>query len=238
MKLADRVVLVAGGGQGIGEGIVKCMAEEGANVSIADINGSSANKVADEIKAMGRKSLALTADLTIDNEVNRVVKDTVDYFGKIDVLVNCIGGSTRETMDMRAAAGNESLPEYMSFTSEVWDKYYRLNLKSHVMLSHAVSPYFIKQKSGKILNISSDAARMAMPGQMPYAAMKAGDVSITWSLARALAPYNINVNSVSARDMFIRRSGLEAPRVGWSRYARQSIKALYWRVSRPMMSAS
>jgi NAD(P)-dependent dehydrogenase (short-subunit alcohol dehydrogenase family) len=196
MKLADRVVLVAGGVQGIGEGLVKCMAEEIANVAIADINGKNASKVASEIKAMGRKTLVLTADLTIEKETTRVVKKTVDYFGRIDILVNCLGGSTRETMEMRAAAGMASLPEFMGFTPEVWDVYYRLNLKSHVMLSHAVTPYFIKQKSGKIINIASDAARMAMPGQMPYAAMKAGDVSITWSLARALAPYNINVNCI------------------------------------------
>jgi len=200
MNLADRAVLVAGGGQGIGEGIAKCMAEEGANVSVADINGDNASKVADAVKAMGRKALALTADLTDDNEVTRVVKETVDFFGKIDILVNCVGGVSRETMELRTAnwtaAGNEPLPEFMSFGSEVWDNYYRLNLKSHVMLSHAVTPHFMKQKSGKILNISSDAARSAEPGHMPYGAMKAGDVSITWSLARALAPYNVTVNCI------------------------------------------
>jgi len=64
MKLADRAALVAGGGQGIGEGIVKCLAEEGANIAVADINGDNAGKVADAVKAMGRKALALTADLT------------------------------------------------------------------------------------------------------------------------------------------------------------------------------
>jgi NAD(P)-dependent dehydrogenase (short-subunit alcohol dehydrogenase family) len=84
----------------------------------------------------------------------------------------------------------------MLFAPDTWDRYYELNLKSHVMLSHAVTPYFIKQRSGKIVNISSDAGRTPDPGQMPYAAMKAGDISITWSLARALALYNITVNCV------------------------------------------
>ena len=200
MKLADKAALVAGGGQGIGEGIVKCLAEEGANIAVADINGDNAGKVADAVKAMGRKALAIKADLTNDDEVTRVVGETVDFFGKIDILVNCVGGVSRETLDMmiadRAAQGDESLPEFMLFNSEVWDRYYRLNLKSHVMLSHAVTPYFIKQKSGKIVNISSDAGRLPDTGQMPYGAMKAGDISITWSLARALAPYNVTVNCI------------------------------------------
>ena len=200
MKLGDKAAIVAGGGQGIGEGIVKCLAEEGANVAVVDINGDNANKVADEVKAMGRKALAITADLTNDDEVTRVVKETVDFLGKIDILVNCVGGVSRETMELMAAnrtgAGDEPLPEFMSFSSEVWDRYYQLNLKSHVMLSHAVTPHFMKQKSGKILNISSDAARSPEPGHMPYGAMKAGDISITWSLARALAPYNVTVNCI------------------------------------------
>jgi NAD(P)-dependent dehydrogenase (short-subunit alcohol dehydrogenase family) len=200
MKLEDKAAIIAGGGQGIGEGIVKCLAEEGANVTVADINGDNANKVADEVKAMGRKSLAISADLTNDDEVTRVVKETVDFFGKLDILVNCVGGVSSETMELmmanRIAAGDEPLPEFMSFSSEVWDRYYQLNLKSHVMLSHAVTPHFIKQKRGKIVNISSDSGRLPEPGHMPYGAMKAGDISITWSMARALAPYNVTVNCI------------------------------------------
>ena len=200
MKLQDRAALVAGGGQGIGEGIVRCMAEEGANIAIADINGENAAKLADELKAMGRKALALTADLTDDQEANRVIKETVDFFGKIDILVNVVGGSSRATGEIvaraRAEADDENRPDYMNYTPEAWDNQYKLNLKSHVMLSQAVTPYFIKQKSGKIVNISSDAARLAAPDIMPYGAMKAADVSLTWSLARALAPHNINVNCI------------------------------------------
>jgi len=202
MKLKGKVAIVAGGGQGIGEGIVKCLAEEGADISIIDINGENAEKVAGEVEKMGRKSLAITSDLTINNEITRVVKETADFFGKIDILVNCVGGVSRETLGMMVnnrvtlAANDEPLPEFLSCDSEVWDRYYRLNLKSHVLLSNTVAPYFIKQKSGKIVNISSDAGRIPDTTQMPYGAMKAGDISITWSLARALAPYNINVNCI------------------------------------------
>ncbi len=130
MKLEGKVAIVAGGGQGIGEGIVKCLAEEGANIAVVDINGDNASKVVDGVKAMGRKALAITADLTNDNEVTRVVKETIDFFGKIDILVNCVGGVSRETLALmlanRAAAGDERLPEFMSCNSEVWDRYYRV----------------------------------------------------------------------------------------------------------------
>ncbi len=88
------------------------------------------------------------------------------------------------------------LPDYLRFSPNVWDKYYELNLKSHVMLSYAVTPYFVKQRSGKIVNISSVSGRLPDPTQIPYGAMKAGDISLTWTLAKALAQFNVNVNCV------------------------------------------
>mgnify|MGYP001116521909 CR=1 FL=1 len=204
MKLQGQVAIVAGGGQGLGEGIVRCLAEEGANVSVIDINGEQARKVAEQVNKMGRKALPVTADLTKEEQVNKAVKDTVEFFGKVDILVNSVGGASVETgqkiaeyvASLGAVKDVAKLPQYMLFEPEIWDRYYELNLKSHVMLSHAVTPYFIKQRSGKIVNISSDAGRVPDPGEMPYSAMKAADISITWSLARALAPYNVTVNCV------------------------------------------
>jgi len=201
MKLQGQVAIVAGGGQGIGEGIVKCLAEEGANIAVVDINGDSANKVVDGVKAMGRKALPITADLTDEKQVNSAVKDTVDFFGKVDILVNNVGGVSEDTgqamAEYAASQGDIGvIAPFMRFSPEIWDRYYELNLKSHVMLSHAVTPYFIKQRSGKIVNISSVAGRLAGPDQMPYNAMKAGDISVTWSLARSLAPFNVTVNCV------------------------------------------
>ena len=201
MKLQGQVAIVAGGGQGIGAGIVRCLAEEGADIAVVDINGDIAGKAAEQVGKTGRKALPVTADLTKEDQVNKAVKDTVDFFGKVDILVNSVGGVSAETMlkMMEYSASQKDvaeLPMYMRFAPDIWDRYYELNLKSHVMLSYAVTPYFIKHRSGKIVNISSDAARQADTGQMPYGAMKAADVSITWSLARALAPYNITVNCV------------------------------------------
>ena len=206
MKLQGQVAIVAGGGQGIGEGIVRCLAEEGADIAVVDINGDIARKVSEDIKSMGRKALPVTADLTQEKQVNKAVKDTVDFFGKIDILVNNVGGVSMEMAQMQqeqmALFGDEPIPIYMQFSPEVWDKYYQLNLKSHVMLCHAITPYFINQRSGRIVNISSIAARMGDPNQMPYNAFKAGDISITWSLARALAPYNVTVNCVCPGHVF------------------------------------
>jgi NAD(P)-dependent dehydrogenase (short-subunit alcohol dehydrogenase family) len=200
MKLKGKVALVAGGGQGIGEGISLCFAEEGADVAIADINAENAKKVAEKIEAMGCKALALSADLTEDKEAKKTVQETLDFFGRIDILVNNVGGVNAETLiqiiENRSAFGDETLPEFMYFNSEVWDRYYKLNLKTHVLLSQAVTPYFIKQRSGKIINISSVSGRLPEPGHMPYGSMKAADISLTWSLARALAPYNVTVNCI------------------------------------------
>lgn len=200
MKLKDQVALIAGGGEGIGEGITLCLAEEGADVAVVDIKAEQAQKVAEKAETLGRKTLAIPADLTDDNQAQKIVQTTVDFFGRIDILINNVGGVSAETLMLmgknRASLGNENLPEFMYFNGEVWDRYYKLNLKSHVMLSQAVTPYFIKQRSGKIVNISSVSGRVPEPGHMPYGSMKAGDISLTWSLARALAPYNIRVNCI------------------------------------------
>jgi len=200
MKLEDKVALIAGGGQGIGEGIARCLTEEGADVAIADVNADNAKKVAENAEAMGRKALAISADLTDDSEAQKTVQETVEFFGKIDILINNVGGVSGETLmqlqENMAASENEALPEFMGFNSKIWDQYYKLNLKTHVMLSQAVTPYFVKQRSGKIVNISSVAGRMPEPGHMPYGSMKAADISLTWSLARALAPYDVTVNCI------------------------------------------
>ena len=200
MKLVGKTALVAGGGQGIGEGIARCLAEEGADVAISDINIENAKKVADSATEMGRRAIAIYADLTDDNEAQRTVQETVGFFGRIDILINNVGGLSEETLRMMTecylSLGDPTLPPYMGFNGELWDRFYRLNLKSHVLLSNAVTPHLIGQKSGSIVNISSVAGRNPDPGNIAYAACKAGDISLTWSLARALAPHNVRVNCI------------------------------------------
>ena len=206
MKLEGKVAIVTGGGQGIGEGIVRCLAEEGADVAVVDINGDTARKVADEVKSMGRKALPVIADLTDDNQVTRTVQETVDFFDKIDILVNNVGipsaqpSQRRQEIQRRqeqiASSSDEPLPSYMQYSSEGWDRFYGVTLKANVMMTHAVTPHFIRQRSGKIVNISSIAGRLADPTQMPYASLKAAVISMTWSVGRALASYNVNVNCI------------------------------------------
>jgi len=202
MRLQDKIAIVAGGAQGIGEGIVRCLAAEGADIAVVDVNCDAAGRIVEEVREMGRRALPITADLTEESQVNRAVRDVVAFFVRIDILVNNVGGVSAEMsqrMEEHAAVSiqeADGLPMYMRFSPDIWDRYYQLNLKSHVLLSNAVTPYFIKQKGGKIVNISSVSGRLADPDHMPYSAMKAGDISLTWSLARGLAPYNINVNCV------------------------------------------
>lgn len=200
MKLAGKAALVAGGGQGIGEGIARCLAEEGADVAIADISRDHARKAADFARTLGRRTLAISVDLTQEGMPAKAVREAADFFGKIDILVNNVGGVTRDmlaqTIEHRMTLGSELLPPHMNFNGKIWDRYYELNLKSHVLLSQAATPYFIRQRSGRIINIASVSGRNGEPGHMPYAAMKAADISITWSLARALAPHDVTVNCI------------------------------------------
>jgi NAD(P)-dependent dehydrogenase (short-subunit alcohol dehydrogenase family) len=201
MRLKDKVAIVAAGAQGIGEGISICLAQEGADIAVLDINGDAAVRAAEKVKAMGRKAVGISADLTLEDQVNKAVKDAADFFGRIDILVNNVGSITPDItkrVEEYAATlrGEVASVPHMRFSPDVWDRYYQLNLKSHVMLSNAVTPYFIKQRSGSIVNISSVAGRLPEHSHIPYATMKAADISLTWSLARGLAKFNITANCV------------------------------------------
>ena len=190
MKLKGKVAIVTGGGQGIGEGIVQCLAEEGADIAIIDINADTATKVAADVKSMGRKSLAVEADLTDNNRVEKAVRDTLDFFGKIDILVNNAGGYPMDTLE--GATGLRIIDR----TGEEWDRLYELNLKTQVLMCRAAVPHMMKQKSGKIVNISSISAVTPSAQLICYAVAKAGVVHYSRTLARDLAGDNINVNCI------------------------------------------
>jgi len=190
MKLEGKVAIVTGGGQGIGEGIVRCLADEGADIAIIDINGDNARKVADEVKSQGRKALAIEADITDNDKVVKAVQDTLDFFGKIDILVNNVGGYPLG--DFEESSGMSILDR----TDKEWDGCYELNLKTQVSMTRAVAPHLTRQKSGKIINISSVSARTPGGWLICYATAKAGVVHFTRSLARELAGNNINVNCI------------------------------------------
>jgi len=185
MKLRDKVAIVTGGGQGIGEGIVRCLAEEGAKVAIIDLNGENARQLAGEVEATGRKSLAIEADCTDNAQVVKAVADTVACFGQLDILVNNVGGTR---------AGH---PDITTRTEEEWQWSYDINLKSTIIMTKAVAPHLIRKKSGKIVNIASGAARQPAGGFiMPYATFKSGVVALSRNTAAELAGANVNVNCI------------------------------------------
>jgi len=190
MKLKDKVAIVTGGAQGLGKGIAQCLANEGASIAILDINGENAEKMAQELAVQGRKSLAVQADLTISEQVERAVKEVLNFFGKIDILINNAGGYPTQIFDLES--GTRSIDR----TEEEWDTCYDLNLKTQVLMCRAVIPHMVDQKSGKIVNISSGSAGMPSSDLICYATAKAASVHYTRILSRELAKDNINVNCV------------------------------------------
>ena len=201
MKLEGKVAIVTGAAGGIGRGITLCLAEEGADVVVADINMDGANKVAEEVKAFGRKALVVDADVTKEENARRLVKDTLDAFGKIDILVNNVGAGHAEAS---VVGGNLTEQDWnrvytggvTELTEGDWDRSYTANLKTGVFMCRAVIPHMRAQKSGKIINISSIAGRRGGASRLPYSAMKSGVIILTQGLATQVARDNINVNCI------------------------------------------
>lgn len=195
MKLESKVAIVTGGGRGIGRGIALCLAEEGADVAIVDMDESAAAAVCGEITKKGRKALAIKADLTKANEAEQSVKKVVSTFGRIDILVNNVGGLGKHRLARTSYL-------FSDVSEEEWDENLAINLKSHFLISKAVAPHFVAQKSGKIVNTSSVAGKGSDAQSPGYGASKAADISLTRTLAMSLAPYNVNVNCVCPGSIY------------------------------------
>jgi len=189
MRLEGKATIITGAGKGIGQGIAHCMAREGADIVINAFHEESAAKVADEVKALGRKSVAVAADVTTKEGADKVVQAAMDAFGRVDVVVNNFGAHTEAFFNRRD-------PKFIDQEIIEWDEDYEFNLKSQVLVCLSAVPIMMKQESGKIVNISSVAAKATVPSQMPYGAAKAGSLYFTRTLAVELGQYNINVNCV------------------------------------------
>lgn len=182
MRFKDRVTIVTGSAQGIGKAIAQGFAGEGADVILLD-KAEEAQNTAREIEAGGGKASAMICDATNGQEVKDTVKQIIEKWGRIDILVNNIGW-------------NESI-SFLESDEALWYKSLDINLLVPMRLCHAVLPHMIKQKSGRVVNISSIAGRQPRPYALTYSAAKAGVIAITRSLAVAMAPYNIRVNCVA-----------------------------------------
>ena len=188
MKLKDKVAIVTGGGQGIGEEIVRLFAKEGASVAIVDKAEEGMKKVANELRFKHGNVIEIKADVTNSSDIERIVKEIMEKFGKIDILVN--------------NAGTIFPVDFLEISDDNWNFIQNVDLKGLVMCTKNVAPHMIKQKYGKIVNISSMAAfGVYMPGFASYSAAKSAVNSFTQHAARELGPYGINVNAVAPGEI-------------------------------------
>ena len=182
LSLEGKVAIVTGGSRGIGRVIALGFAEAGANVVVCSRTLTDLEKVAEEIEALGRRSLAVETNIAVKSEVDNLVEKTLEKFGTIDILVN-------------NAAMNIMRP-LTELREDGWDKVMNVGLKGYYLCSQAVAKVMVEKNSGNIINISSGAAVKAAPMLGAYSISKAGVVMLTQLLAADLARYNIRVNAI------------------------------------------
>ncbi|OAI42180.1 hypothetical protein AYO38_03280 [bacterium SCGC AG-212-C10] len=182
-SLEGKVAIVTGGGRGIGQGISRVLAREGATIVIADIDLENAEKTAQELNADGTKTAVIDCDVTSEASAESAIASAVNGFGRVDILVNNAG-----VVGKHVGGG--------VITLEDWDMCYQVNLKGTWIMARAIVPHFRSQGAGKIVNIASIAGRLGGAGMAHYNASKAGAISVTQSLAADLGPMNITVNAV------------------------------------------
>ncbi|HLC44111.1 MAG TPA: SDR family NAD(P)-dependent oxidoreductase [Patescibacteria group bacterium] len=179
--LKGKSAVVTGAGQGIGEGIAKVLASEGAEILVADLNVENAEKVAADINSAGGKAVAFKCDVSKKDEVDEVIEKAVSEFGKLDILVN--------------NAGIYPMKPFLEMTEEDWDKVINVNLKSTFLCTQAAA---LKMAEGsKIVTISSIAAFVGFEGLAHYCATKGGINASVRAIALELAKKKINVNAVA-----------------------------------------
>ena len=181
--LTDKVAIITGGGTGIGRSIAIEFARVGANVVLASRKIENLEKVAGEVRTLGRRALAIATDVRKPEDVDNMVKKTIDEFGRIDILVNNHGASFGCALEDMTPGG--------------WDVVMNIDLRGVYLCSRAVGKVMIQQKRGRIINISSIAGVYGSPMMAHYGAAKAGVINFTRSLASEWAKHNINVNCIA-----------------------------------------
>jgi NAD(P)-dependent dehydrogenase (short-subunit alcohol dehydrogenase family) len=181
LKLKDKVALVTGAGSqiGYGKGIALTLAKEGCDIIATDIDLKGAQKTATEVEALGRKALAIKADVTNRAEVDDMVKKALGKFGKIDILVNNAGASIQKL--------------FMEMAPADWEHDININLYGQMNVAHAVLPHMISRHYGRIINTSGG---QGLPTLSIYGAAKAGVVAFTRALAKEVVSLGVIVNAV------------------------------------------
>ena len=192
MDVTDRVAIVTGGAMGIGRGIAVALAKHGADVVIADLK--KADQVVAEVEKLGRRSLALVADVCDQASMDRMVLEVIEGFDRVDILVNNAG--------LIVPPADE----------QDWDLMYAVNVKAVARMTDAVSPHMKAQRYGKIINVSSYSGRQGDPANNAYAASKAASISLTQAAAQELAPFDINVNAICPGNVWTPMWETEATR--------------------------
>lgn len=183
-RLDGKVALVSGGSRGIGKAIALGLARVGSDIVIASRNFPGLEGVAQEVAAMGRRSLPVAAHLAKIDDINQLVEKAMARFGHIDILVNNAGTSPY-------------FGQLVDAEEWAWDSIINLNLKGYFLLSQAVAKVMIKQGGGCIINIASAAGMKPYPGLGIYSISKAGVIMLTRVLAMELGRHNIRVNAIA-----------------------------------------
>lgn len=184
MRLKDKVAVVTGGGTGVGRAIALGFASEGADLVIAQRRLELAKQVATEIERLGRQALAMRVDIANNDDNARLVTETLNKFGKIDILVN------------NAALTGVSKP-FLDITEGDLDQVFSVNLKGTFLLTQRVAQEMVKQNKGKIINISSGQSLVGLSNYTHYAASKGGINAFTRALAAELNRHGIHINTIA-----------------------------------------
>jgi NAD(P)-dependent dehydrogenase (short-subunit alcohol dehydrogenase family) len=182
VRLKEKKAIVTGAGQGIGRGIALKMAQEGADVVIAEMNSETGPQTQREVERLGRKGLFISADVADQRQVQSMVAEILKVWGRIDILVNNAGFDRPGTL--------------LKVKEEDWDAVMRVHLKGTLNCIQAVASHMIENGYGKIVNISSVWGKRGAVSEISYSSAKAGIIGLTKSVARELGRYQINVNVV------------------------------------------